>query len=153
VNASLTKYVCNGAVGATGATGVQGNQGIQGVAGFLSSGAAIGNTAYWDGTSWVLNNSNIYNNGGSVGIGTSAPNASSKFEVSSTTQGFLMPRMTKTQRNSISNPTSGLIIFQTDNTPGFYYYNGTSWIAISGTGSASGIGSDANTLIYTIQGF
>jgi hypothetical protein len=61
--------------------------------------------------------------------------------------------MTKAQRNTITNPTTGLIIFQTDNTPGFYYYNGTSWIAISGTGSASGIGSDANTLIYTIQGF
>ncbi len=33
INASLTKYVCNGAVGATGATGAQGPQGIQGVAG------------------------------------------------------------------------------------------------------------------------
>jgi hypothetical protein len=152
----LTKYVCNGAVGATGATGAQGLQGPagpQGATGLLSSGTATGNTAYWDGTTWVLNNSNIYNNGGSVGIGTSTPNSSSKVEISSTTQGFLMPRMTKAQRNTITNPTTGLIIFQTDNTPGFYYYNGTSWIAISGTGSASGIGSDANTLIYTIQGF
>jgi hypothetical protein len=156
INASLTKYVCNGAVGATGATGAQGFQGPagpQGATGLLSSGTATGNTAYWDGTTWVLNNSNIYNNGGSVGIGTSTPNSSSKVEISSTTQGFLMPRMTKAQRNTITNPTTGLIIFQTDNTSGFYYYNGTSWIAISGTGSASGIGSDANTLIYTIQGF
>ena len=50
-----------GVTGATGATGL------------LSSGAAAGNTPYWDGSNWVTNSSNLFNNGGHVGIGTNAP--------------------------------------------------------------------------------
>ncbi len=67
INAGLTKYVCNGATGLTGATGPQGPTGL------LASGAAAGNTPYWNGTTWVTNSSNIFNNGGNVGIGTSSP--------------------------------------------------------------------------------
>jgi hypothetical protein len=70
VNATLTKYVCNGATGATGA---------QGPAGLLTSGTNAGNTPYWNGTSWVTNNSNIFNNGANVGIGTTTP--ATKFQV------------------------------------------------------------------------
>lgn len=68
-----------GPTGPQGATGAQGIQGIQGPigptgpTGFLGSGASLGNTTYWDGTQWVLNNSNIYNDGTSVGIGTTSP--------------------------------------------------------------------------------
>lgn len=36
-----------------------------------------------------------------------------------------MPRLTQTQRNSILSPSTGLLIYQTDNTSGFYYYTGT----------------------------
>ena len=44
-----------------------------------------------------------------VGIGTATPNASAKLEVSSTTQGFLPPRMTQVQRDQIlSCPKIGL---------------------------------------------
>jgi hypothetical protein len=68
-----------GSTGATGATGPQGPQGPQGSTGFLSSGSAAGNTPYWNGTAWVLNNSNIYNNGANVGIGSTVP--TSKLEV------------------------------------------------------------------------
>jgi hypothetical protein len=70
INATLTKYVCNGATGATGA---------QGPAGLLTSGTTAGNTPYWNGTSWVTNNSNVYNNGVNVGIGTTTP--ATKFQV------------------------------------------------------------------------
>jgi len=48
-----------------------------------------------------------------VGIGTNSPNASAKLEVSSTTQGFLPPRMTTIQRDAITTPATGLIIFNT----------------------------------------
>jgi hypothetical protein len=130
INSLLTKYICNG---------------------ILDSGTSAGNTPYWNGTNWVVNNSNIYNNGASVGVGTNAPNASSKLEISSTTQGFLMPRMTLLQRNAISSPSIGLIIFQLDNTPGFYYYNGTAWVNIEGSGTTGS--SNTNTLIYTTDGF
>jgi hypothetical protein len=62
-----------GPIGLTGATGPQGIQGEQGPTGLIASGTTAGNTAYWDGTAWVTNNSNIFNNGGNVGIGTTNP--------------------------------------------------------------------------------
>ena len=68
---------------------------------------------------------------GAVGIGTISPNASSLLEVKSTTKGVLIPRMTITQRNAISLPATGLLIYQTNSTPGFYYYNGTVWTAVT----------------------
>jgi len=146
-----------GPAGATGSTGAVGPQGPQGLAGLLASGSAVGNTPYWDGNQWVLNSSNIYNNGTSVGIGTVSPNASAALEVNSTTKGILLPTMTQTQRNAISTPATGLLIYQSDNTPGFYYYNGSAWTAIAGAaaggGGAAGYSSTANTLIYTTDGF
>jgi hypothetical protein len=49
--------------------------GPQGPAGLLPNGAAAGNTPYWNGSQWVVNSSNIYNNGGNVGIGTINPSS------------------------------------------------------------------------------
>jgi len=48
---------------------------------------------------------------GQVGIGTTTPDPSAKLDVSSTTKGFLLPRMTTSQRNAISNPAEGLLIY------------------------------------------
>ncbi len=62
-----------------------------------------------------------------IGIGTSTPNASSLLEIKSTTQGFLIPRMTQEQRDAIVSPAQGLMIYQTDSIQGFYYYNGLQW--------------------------
>jgi len=67
-----------------------------------------------------------------VGIGTTTPDASAAIEVSSTTSGMLIPRMTETQKNAIVSPATGLLIYQTNNTPGFYYYNGTIWTTFGG---------------------
>ena len=62
----------------------------------------------------------------------SAPDASALLDISGTGKGLLIPRMTLAQRPS--SPVTGLIIYQTDSTPGFYYYNGAIWIMIaSGT--------------------
>lgn len=70
----LTGATCpQGPIGLTGATGPQGPQGIQGPAGLLPNGSAAGNTPFWNGSAWVVNNSNIFNNGGFVGIGTTSP--------------------------------------------------------------------------------
>jgi len=65
----------NGAAGATGPTGATGPQGPVGATGLLSNGTIAGNTPYWNGTSWITNSSNIFNNGGNVGIGTASPNS------------------------------------------------------------------------------
>jgi hypothetical protein len=83
-------------------------------------------------------------NAQSVGINSTgaAPNASAMLDVSSTNSGMLVPRMTQSERNNIASPATGLLIYQTDNTPGFYYYNGSAWAAVSG-GSSSGSGLSA----------
>jgi Collagen triple helix repeat (20 copies) len=142
----------NGATGTTGPTGTAGLTGATGPTGFLSNGNSAGNTPYWNGTQWVTNSSAIFNNGGSIGIGTTAPDASATLELNSTAKGLLIPRMTSTQKNTIASPATGLLVYQTDGTSGFYYFNGTSWIYLS-SGSGSGSGSNSQTLIYTADGF
>ena len=62
-----------------------------------------------------------------VGVGTTTPEGSSMLDVSSTTKGLLVPRMTSAQRTAIASPASGLIVFQTDAPSGFYFYQGTGW--------------------------
>ena len=74
--------------------------------------------------------------GQNVGIGTATPNASAKVDISSTNKGFLPPRMTMAQRDSIQNPAAGLVIWCT-NCDEMQVYNGIIWKNFSGT-SASG---------------
>ena len=71
-----------------------------------------------------------------VGIGTTMPAPSAALEVRSTTQGLLLPRLTLAQRNamgtgSIAAPVPGLVIYQTNNTPGLYAYDGTGWVRLA----------------------
>lgn len=74
---------------------------------------------------WTLNAADITsNNTGSVGIGN-APNANAKLDISSTNKGILIPRVAQASRPA--TPVDGLLLYQTDNTPGFYYYNSGSW--------------------------
>jgi hypothetical protein len=88
---------------------------------------------------------NTFPSSGAAGIGTTSPNASSLFEVKSTSKGVLIPRMTQKQRNAIISPATGLLIYQTDNTPGFYYFNGASWTAVSKTSKAWNLAGNAGT--------
>ena len=46
-----------------------------------------------------------------VGIGTSSPLSSAELDVTSTTKGFLVPRMTQVQRNLIASPVAGLQVW------------------------------------------
>ncbi len=73
-----------------------------------------------------LGDSLVFDNGTSVGIGTATPEASAILDLSSTTQAFLLPRMTSTQRDAIASPVAGMMIF--DTTIGnFMGYNGSDW--------------------------
>jgi hypothetical protein len=79
-----------------------------------------------------------------VGIGTATPDASSALDITSTTKGLLIPRMTETQRDAITSAATGLMIYQTDGTVGFYYYNGSSWTEVAATSATYSIGDVVN---------
>jgi hypothetical protein len=69
---------------------------------------------------------NILPSTGPMGVGTARPDTTSALlAVESTEKGMLIPRMTQVQRNAIASPADGLLVFQTDNDPGFYFRNGT----------------------------
>ena len=76
-----------------------------------------------------------------VGINIATPHASSALDITSTTGGLLVPRMTEVQRddiNSSSNPAIGLMIYQTDGIAGFYFWNGSAWTKIDGVAGPQG---------------
>jgi hypothetical protein len=61
----------------------------------------------------------------SVGVGTVAPDNSAQLDVTSTTKGMLVPRMTSGQMGLIPTPAPGLLVYQTNGVAGFYYNAGT----------------------------
>ncbi len=75
-----------------------------------------------------------------VGINTSTPHASAALDITSTTKGFLPPRMTTTQRDAIANPASGLMVYNTT-LSSVQINNGTSaaplWVSLSSSSSVS----------------
>jgi Protein of unknown function (DUF1566) len=78
-----------------------------------------------------------------TGIGTTTPAASALLDVSSTTKGFLPPRMTGTQRNAIANPANGLVVFCIDCGAGelqVYNYRSSSWTNVIGGTTTPSIG-------------
>lgn len=69
----------------------------------------------------------------SINSDGSAAHSSAMLDVKSTIKGMLLPRMTEVQRNAIALPATGLLIYQTDNQQGLYYYNGAVWIQFAST--------------------
>lgn len=81
-----------------------------------------------------------------VGVGTASPDASARLQIdanaSTNAKGFLPPRVelssTAATSNTISNPATGLLVFNTATagiganavTPGFYFFNGSAWIRL-----------------------
>ena len=62
---------------------------------------------------------------------TGAPaDASAMLDVQSTSKGVLVPRMTAAQKAAIATPATGLMVFQTDGTAGYYYYSGSAWTMV-----------------------
>ena len=64
-------------------------------------------------------------------------------------KGMLIPRMTSTQRDAITSPATGLLVYQTDNTPGFYHYNGSSWVKIDAGGDGNYWSTNGTNLDYS----
>jgi hypothetical protein len=133
-----------GAVGPQGATGPVGPQGLVGATGPVgpigSQGAKgeTGATGATGVTPFTLSGSDVAYITGSMGIGLASPSASAVLGLTSTTKGFLPPRMTLAQRSAIATPVAGLQVYQTDGTQGLYQYNGAAWSQV-GAGSVTAV--------------
>ena len=79
------------------------------------------------------------NHGVSMNTTNAAADPSAILDVSSTSQGLLVPRMTTAQRNAIASPANSLLVYDTD-IKQFYFYNAVSsqWVAAIGTAGANG---------------
>lgn len=80
----------------------------------LTNATALGYGATVDASNAIqLGNTSVtkVTTSGSVGIGTTSPAANAALEISSTSKGLLLPRMTTTNRSSITSPEPGLLIF------------------------------------------
>ncbi len=156
VLAGVSIYISDGTNPNTVLSGTAGDICLNGVSGSLykctaatawvdlgnvESGTATGQTLYWDNAAgeWKhAETSEIFwdDTNKSLGLGTATPDASATLELLSTTTGFLPPRMTATQRDAISSPAEGLIVYDlTNNKPDFY--NGTVWRAFVSTDVAT----------------
>lgn len=91
-----------------------------------------------------------------TGIGTTAPNASAKLDVTATNKGFLPPRVSLTSTTdvaTIASPATGLIVYNTNTAgsapnnviPGYYYYNGSAWINLIGSSTSNTITGNGTT--------
>jgi hypothetical protein len=59
-----------------------------------------------------------------------AAHPSAALDVASTSKGVLVPRMTAAEKVAIASPATGLMVFQTDGTTGYYYYSGSAWTMV-----------------------
>lgn len=82
-----------------------------------------------------------------VGIGTTDPDASAMLDITSTTKGVLVPRLTEVQRTGISNPAEGLMVFDTTS-QSFWFYSG-GWVQL--VSGKSLLDADGNTGIEVEQ--
>jgi CUB domain/Head domain of trimeric autotransporter adhesin len=65
-----------------------------------------------------------------VGIGTAIPNANAALEIKSNTKGLLMPRLSTTAINNMSNVAKGMLVYDTTKA-GFFYHDGGKWLPIN----------------------
>jgi len=90
--------------------------------------------------------------GVSINIAGAPPDNSAMLDVSSINRGLLVPRMTEAQKMAIVSPANGLLIFQTDNSIGFWYYDATILAWVQAFGPAGPTGAMGPTGVAGIQG-
>ncbi len=72
-----------------------------------------------------------------MGVGTITPNPSSVLDLSANDKGFLAPRMTTPQKLAITNPATGLLVYDIT-TNGFWYFDGVIWVQAMGLAGPQG---------------
>jgi sugar lactone lactonase YvrE len=85
-----------------------------------------------------------------VNPGVSPVEASALLDIKSTDKGMLLPAMTSGERSTIINPAKGLLVFQTDGTAGFYYYDGRLWLSLTGGGLTNSDGFSPAYAVTTV---
>ena len=93
-----------------------------------------------------------------VGIGIMTADPSAQLDVSSTTKGFLPPRMTLLQRSAIADPASGLVVFCTDcgqaNVGGeLQVFSGGIWRNLMGGAASEGLPIVTTAVVAGITGY
>ena len=82
---------------------------------------------------------NVFSQGVSINATGAAANSDAMLDISSTSSGLLIPRMTEAQRNAITSPSASLLIYQIDQDSGYHYYDGANWVPLlSGGNNAVG---------------
>lgn len=117
---------------------------------FNSSGdMAIQQSQTWSGVNYhVFYGNGSYSNLGSAAIGSHTLDSSAALVLQSTTKGFLAPRLTTTQRNAITSPSFGLMIYNTTDSA-YQYYRASGW---TGMGSVGGSGVTSVATGYGLSG-
>lgn len=88
-------------------------------------------------------------NAQNVGIGTTSPNATAILDLTSSSQGLLVPRMSTAQRLGIVSPARGLLICDTTGSTRFYLYDGTTWNELTTGSSGPWVRSAPNVTLNT----
>lgn len=96
----------------------------------------IGNNLVVTGSATLANDTCTIDINGNVSIAGNVIDPSATLDLNSTTAGFLVPRLTTTQRNAIMSPATSLLIYNTTNSE-FEYFNGASWTPLTGGGGGS----------------
>nr|MBK9651130.1 hypothetical protein [Bacteroidota bacterium] len=95
---------------------------------------------------------NIASHAQSVGLNNPNPHAKSLLDLTATDKGLLTPRMTQAQRIAMfvapDASAKGMLVYQTDNTQGFYFYDGAAWQAVSAN-AGWGVNGNAGTSATT----
>ncbi|HRS54719.1 MAG TPA: hypothetical protein P5250_08450 [Bacteroidales bacterium] len=96
---------------------------------------------------------NIFAQGG-VAINTTgaAADPSSQLDINASDKGILIPRLTTAQKNAITNPANGLIIYLTDSVTGLYYYDVNKWKLV-GNNASDNLGNHTATQSLNMNNF
>ena len=85
-----------------------------------------------DGAGVLISNTGVY-----IDVLTKTADKDAILDLESEDKGLMIPRLTQAQRPA--SPNQGLLIYQIDNTPGFYYYEGSAWTRLDNTTPGSAL--------------
>ncbi len=124
---------------------------VAGISGYVRTDGTTPMTASWNYGGFDLTNVD------QLAVGTNTVAASAAVTISSTTRGFLLPRMTSAQRDAIASPAEGLLIYNTTDGIGLQNWDGVAWVSIGGGVIPDGVlladGSVPLTASWDVGGF